>query len=92
MAGHGPAFRDTRYLDLVIGLLDSSITQVHAALERAAVTAADVGREMRLDGLERRFTGGDPEVAADFREVRESLFRKIYLERVTDSNRGAEPA
>ena len=78
--GHGPAFRDTRYLDLVIELLDSCVTQVHAALERGAVTVDDVGRQVRLDGLEHRFTGGDAALAADFREVRESLVRKIYLE------------
>lgn len=78
--GHGPAFRDTEYLDLVIELLDSIVSQVHAALERGAVTVADVQHEVKLDAMAPRFTSGDAMLEEDFKATAESLVRKAYLE------------
>ncbi len=78
--GHGPAFQDTKYLDLVIELLDSIVGQVHAALERGAVTVADVQSQVNLDAIAPRFTSGDAMLEEDFKATAESLVRKAYLE------------
>ena len=78
--GHGPAFRDTAYLALVIELLESIVTQVDAGLERGLVTVDDVRQAVRLDALRPRFTHGDPELEADFAATTSTLTEKAYLE------------
>jgi glyoxylase-like metal-dependent hydrolase (beta-lactamase superfamily II) len=78
--GHGPAFRDTGYLMLVIGLLESIVAQVDAGLERGLVTSDDVRQAVRLDEFRPRFAHGDPELAADFDATTATLIDKAYLE------------
>ena len=78
--GHGAAFRDKDYLNLVIELFESVVTQVHAALEEGAVTVDDVQKAVNLDSLRARFTHGDADLEADFIATMPGLIKIAYKE------------
>lgn len=59
--GHGPAMRDTAYLDLVHDYLDSVIAQVRAALISGKRTPDDVRAEVDVSDFRGRFADGDEE-------------------------------
>jgi glyoxylase-like metal-dependent hydrolase (beta-lactamase superfamily II) len=56
--GHGPAFRDTQYLTLVIELFEAAVSQVNQALARGLVTSAEVQTAVNLEPFRERFTRG----------------------------------
>ena len=78
--GHGPAFRDTRYLDLVIEWLAAAVSGVDSALVGGAVTVADVQERVRLEEFAGRFAGGDAALMEEYRETVPDLVRRVYLE------------
>jgi glyoxylase-like metal-dependent hydrolase (beta-lactamase superfamily II) len=78
--GQGPALHDRQFLELTIGLFASLIRQVHSAMERGAVTVAEVQREVDLSALRLELTKGDPVRGASFDRVVTTLIRKVMQE------------
>jgi cyclase len=78
--GQGPALHDKTYLHLTATLFDEIINQVHAALERGAVTLADVQAAVNLDSIRMQFTGGDAQLDKNFRAMTADLIAKAVQE------------
>ena len=78
--GQGPAQRDKNFLRLTISLYESIIRQVHASLERGALTLSQVQAEVKVDDLRQQFTAGDATLIARFDAVVAALIRKTAQE------------
>jgi glyoxylase-like metal-dependent hydrolase (beta-lactamase superfamily II) len=57
--GHGPLMRDKRYVDTVIELLESVVSQVRDAAGRG-LTLEETRKAVKLDSFRRRLAGDDP--------------------------------
>jgi glyoxylase-like metal-dependent hydrolase (beta-lactamase superfamily II) len=66
--GHGPAFRDKRFLYLEMELLDSAIKGVHEALQHGMQTLEEVQKAVTLDELRQKLAHGDPDLEKRFRD------------------------
>lgn len=78
--GHGPAFHDKNYMNLVAELFDSVITQVRAALGQGKVTVQEVQEAVKLDHIRMKFTKDDDALSASFQESANYLIKMAYLE------------
>lgn len=78
--GHGPAFHDTEYLELEAALLTKVVDGVHRSLQKGALTLADVQREVTVDELRLRFTGGDPVLDRRYRDRVQAIVKLAVRE------------
>ncbi|MGA8604142.1 MAG: MBL fold metallo-hydrolase [Thermoplasmata archaeon] len=65
--GHGPAWRDKDFLNLVAELFESLVRQAGKAVQNGLVTAEEVQKAVDVESLRLRFTHGDPELDGKFR-------------------------
>ncbi|MBV8859555.1 MAG: MBL fold metallo-hydrolase [Acidobacteria bacterium] len=66
--GHGPAFRDKDFLNLEAELLEAVVKGVREALQKGTITLDEVQKVVTADELRERFTHGDKDLEARFRE------------------------
>ncbi len=66
--GHGPAFRDKRFIALEAQLLESVVRGVRAALRRGVLTLDEIQREVTAEELREQFTHDDADLDARYRD------------------------
>jgi len=76
--GHGPAFHDKNFLNLEAQLLDSVITQVRAAVQKGAISIADVQAQVNVENLRAQFTHDDPALDRQFRRYAKGMAANAY--------------
>jgi glyoxylase-like metal-dependent hydrolase (beta-lactamase superfamily II) len=69
--GHGPLMRDKEYLDLVISLFESLVSQVRDAVKRG-LSLEETRKAVNLESFRVRLAGDDP--------VRNGIFRSSILQ------------
>ena len=78
--GHGPAFRDTGYMQLEAELFEEVLRQTRAALQGGAVTIDEVQAKVDFSAFRDRFARGDPDIARRFPGFASGMVRKAYIE------------
>ena len=78
--GHGPAFRDRKFLELEAELLESVSRDVRAALQSGMRSLPDLQAAVTAEGLRTRFTGGDPELDERYRDRVRALVKLAVRE------------
>ena len=77
--GHGPAFKDQRYLQLVLESLRSIQQQVQEALTRG-LTLTETQKAIHLEAMRTQFTHDDPDLNASFDGNFGPVVRQFYDE------------
>ena len=78
--GHGPAFRDKKFLALEAEFLETVVQRVRASLRKGLATVAEVQKDVKLDDFRVRFTNDDPALNREFAEFANGVARIAYLE------------
>jgi glyoxylase-like metal-dependent hydrolase (beta-lactamase superfamily II) len=81
--GHGPAFRDKAFLNLEADLLEAVTRGVQEALQKGMRTLADVQKGVTAEEFRDRFTHGDADLDARFRD-RVSTLVKLAIREARD--------
>jgi cyclase len=79
--GHGPAWREKKFLLQEAGLLESIVDQVRTACRQGAITVDEVAQRVKLDAERAQFAHGDPALQAKFdryaRRMIDNAFRDV---------------
>jgi len=78
--GHGPAFRDKKFLALEAELLETAVQRVRVSLRKGLATVAEVQKDVSLDDFRVRFTNDDPALNREFAGFANGVIRIAYLE------------
>jgi hypothetical protein len=78
--GHGPAFRDKAFLNLEADLLEAVTRGVQEALQKGMRTLADVQKGVTAEEFRDRFTHGDADLDARFRDRVRTLVKLAIRE------------
>ena len=79
--GHGAVQRDTRYLDLVIAVTDSTIRAVRALMTRSPeLSEDDAVAQVKMEPFRMRFTHGEPLLEDSWADFLDGLVRGAYQE------------
>jgi hypothetical protein len=80
--GHGPAFRDKKFLNLEAELLESVIKRVHESLQKGMLTLDEIQKAVTVDELREQFTHNDQDLDARYRNrVKEIIVIAVREER-----------
>ena len=78
--GMGPAFNDTRYLDLVLEFFDATAQQVRQLLRSGEMWGDSLTTKIDVARYRSRFANGDAELEADFDGMLPGLVTRLARE------------